>query len=145
VLPPAEPSDEPLDSASDVERDPPATDPDCALVISMICADCDVTIDWSGSSHVPHDPSHPDFVAVWTYDQIAPPTDLAEALCHGTEFERPDRLSIEDDITGLSIVLGGELPRVTTVGIFEVGFGYDYLQALLIPNPGSDNDRVAFK
>jgi hypothetical protein len=34
---------------------------------------------------------------------------------------------------------------VTTVGIFEVGFGYDYLQALLIPNPGSTIDNVAFE
>jgi len=145
VLPPVDPPDEQVDSASDVERDPPATAPDCALVIAMICPDCDVTVDWSGSSRLPHDPSHPDFVAVWTYDKIAAPTDLAEALCHDSEFERPDRLSIRDDVTGLSVVLGGDLPRVTNVGIFEVGFGFDYLQALLIPNPGSITDLVAFE
>jgi len=147
VLPPVEPSDEPFDSAADddVERDPPATDPDCGLVIAMICADCDVTVDWSGSSRLPHDPSHPDFVAVWTYDKVAAPTDLAEALCQGSIFDRPDRLSIRDDITGYSVVLGTDLPRVTNVGILEVGFGYDYLQALLIPNPGSTTDRVEFE
>ena len=111
----------------------------------MICPDCDVTVDWSGSSSLPHDPLHPDFVAVWTYDKIAAPTDLAEALCQGSVFDRPDTLWIRDDFTGLSVVLGGELPRVTNVGIFEVGFGFDYLQALLIPNPGSLNDRVAFE
>ena len=146
VLPPVEPSDEPVDSATDddVERDPPPTDPDCALVIAMICPDCDVTVDWSGSSRLPYDPSHPDFVAVWTYDKVAAPTDLAEALCQGSVIEA-DRLSIRDDITGYSVVLGTDLPRVTNVGIFEVGFGYDYLQALLIPNPGSTLDSVAFE
>jgi hypothetical protein len=144
VLPPVDPSDEPLDSSPDVERDPAETS-DCALIIAGICADCDVTVDWSGSTRLPEDPSHPDFVAIWTYDQIAAPTDLAEALCHSTVFERPDQLTIRDDVTGLSVVLGDELPRVTNVGIFEVGFGFDYLQALLIPNPGSLNDRVAFE
>jgi hypothetical protein len=145
VLPPVETSDEPVDSASDVERDPPPPTSDCGLVIAYICADCDVTVDWSGSTRLPHDPSHPDFVAVWTYDQVAPPLDLAEALCHDKVFDRPDRLSIRDEFTGLSVVLGGELPRITNVGIFEVGFGYDYLQALLIPNPGSDDDLVVFE
>ena len=147
MLPPVEPSDEPVDSApDDVERDPPPPRPDCGLVIANICPDCDVTVDWSGSSRLPHDPSHPDFVAVWTYDQVAPPIGLAEALCHDETFDYgADRLSIRDDITGLSVVLGGDLPRVTNVGILEVGFDYDYLQALLIPNPGSDVDLVAFE
>ena len=148
VLPPVESSDDPVDSSSDVERDPPAKEPDCALVIAMICPDCDVTVDWSGSRHLPHDPSHPDFVAVWTYDKVAAPTDLAETLCQGSVYDHPkspDRLSIRHDITGLSVVLGDDLPRVTNLGILEVGFGYDYLQALLIPNPGSTNDRVAFE
>ena len=146
-----ESSDEPVDSASasDVERDPPEP-PECGLVLAMICPDCDVTVDWSGSSFLPHDPSHPDFVAVWTYDKVAAPTDLAEALCQGSSvFESketsPDRLSIRHDVTGLSVVLGDDLPRVTNVGIFEVGFGYDYLQALLIPNPGSTVDSVVFE
>jgi hypothetical protein len=149
VLPPVEESDEPVDSASDdeVERDPPPPDTgtDCALVISMICSDCDVTVDWSGSSHLPKDPSHPDFVAVWSYDKIAAPTDLAQALCQDLAYDRPDRLSIRDDYTGLSAVLGEDLPRLTNVGILEVGYGYTYLQALLIPNPGSTNDVVAFE
>jgi hypothetical protein len=144
VLPPVEPLDEPADSSSDVERDP-APDTGCDLVVAMICRDCDVTVDWSGSSSLPHDPSHPDFVAVWTYDKIAAPTDLVEALCQGSVFDRPDHLTIRDDITGLSVVLGGELPRVSSVAIFEVGFDFDYLQALLIPNPGSPNDFVAFE
>ena len=152
VLPAVEPSDESVDSADDdVERDPPPTDgPECRLVIAMICPDCDVTVDWSGSSDLPRDPSHPDFVAVWTYDEVAAPTDLAEALCQDSSvFESketsPDRLSIRHDVTGLSVVLGKDLPRVTKVGILEVGFGYDYLQALLIPNPGSSTDRVVFE
>lgn len=89
--------------------------------------------------------SHPDFVAVWTYEQVTPPPDLAEALCSGVPFERPDRLSYRDDLTGLSVVLGSDMPRVTHVAIFEVGFGFDYLQALLVPDPGSLNDRVAFE
>jgi hypothetical protein len=43
-------------------------------------------------------------------------------------------------------VLGGEdLPRVTNVAIVRVGFDFDYLEALLIPNPGSGNDRVVFE
>jgi hypothetical protein len=151
VLPPPrfDPADEPVDSATSIERDPPP-DPGeeaCSLTVATICADCDVTIDWSAATTTgdPFDPSDPDFVALWVYEDTIAPPDLADALCSGAQYVRPDTLSYRDGVRAVSVVLGIDLPRVTRVGIFEVGFGFEYFKAILRPDPGSINDFVELK
>jgi hypothetical protein len=140
VLPPATPSDEAWDSAGSVEREPVAP-AGCALTVATICGDCDVTVDWSAQGRF----AAPEFVAVWTYDRVTPPPDLVEALCDGADYARPDELDYADEIGGTTVILGEDLPRVTHVAIFQLGVGFDYLQAVLVPDPGSANRRVVIE
>ena len=139
-----------VDGPGELPEDPYIDAPCDQLTVARTCPDCDVRIDWSAVTTDwwgdDIDLTTISFASIGAWD---PPIDddlVIRAYCKGAAIEAPEEPPVYfRELTGPSVVLGDQLPRITVddrMGVFYAGNGQQGIVALLFPDPESTNDRV---
>ena len=139
-----------VDAHGELPEDPYIDAPCEQLTVARTCPDCDVVVHWSAVTRdwwgADIDLATIAYASVGAWD---PPIDddlVIRAYCAGAAIEKPEEPPVYfRELTGPSVVLGDQLPRITVddrMGFFSAGTGQQYVVALLFPDPESTNDRV---
>ena len=142
-----------VDGPGALPEDPYIDAPCDQLTVARTCPDCDVRVDWSAVTidwwGDPIDLTTITYASVGAWD---PPIDDdlgIRALCAGAAIEAAEEPPVYfRELTGPSVVLGDQLPRITVddrLGYFSAGTGQQGIVALLLPDPESTNDLVVLQ